>query len=241
MRHLQKVAIGAESVATMTTSTLLLLTLTLCTLAAALQIRPPQIITRRSTLLVPLSVPPLLLSAPPSTAATPVAPDLEFSTAPSGLQWADAKIGSGQALKLGSTAAIDYVMSTTGARYGSKIYSSKDSSAPYRWTLGDGSTIAGLEQAIIGDDNIPPMQPGGIRRVIIPANLGYERLAKPISGMQIENCQEGGKGGVGPIPPAGEGTAGEYYQRFKNIYCNANRPYQPDLVMDIKLYGKRTP
>lgn len=223
----------------------LLVMSTLATTSTALQITPDNRrtgITRRATLLAPLSIPPLLLlpSPPPSSAAAPVAPNLNFSTAPSGLKWADAKVGSGQPLKSGSPVAIDYVMSTTGARYGSKIYSSKDSSAPYRWVLGDGSTVAGLELAIVGDETIPPMQPGGIRRVIIPASLGYERLAKPIAGMQIENCREG-KGGVGPIPPVAEGTAAEYYQRFKNIYCNANRPYQPDLVMDIKLYGKRTP
>jgi hypothetical protein len=176
---------------------------------------------------------------PPAFSAPPVAPDLQFATAPSGLQWADAKKGSGQPLTSGSPVAIDYVMSTTGARYGSKIYSSKDSNAPYRWKLGDGSTIAGLEQAIIGDDSVAPMLPGGVRRVIIPAKLGYQQLAQPIPGMQFQDCQEGK--GVGPIPPASEGNAGEYYQRFKNIYCNANRPYQPDLVMDIKLYGKRTP
>jgi len=220
---------------------LILMSLTQITLVAALQIQTPQVITRRSAILTPISIPPiLLLSAPPASSAPPVAPDLQFSTAASGLQWADAKVGSGQPLKPGSPVAIDYVMSTTGARYGSKIYSSKDSSAPYRWVLGDGSTISGLEQAIVGDDTVTPMQPGGIRRVIIPPSLGYERLAKPIAGMQIQDCQEG-KGGVGPIPPVGEGTAGEYFQRFKNIYCNANRPYQPDLVMDIKLYGKRTP
>jgi hypothetical protein len=43
--------------------------------------------------------------------------------------------------------------------------------------------------------------------------------------------------GIGPIPPAGE--AFEEYQRFKNIYCNPLRKYQPDTVMDIKMYGKR--
>lgn len=211
------------------------------TSVVALHIKPPSTITRRSALLAPLSIPPiLLLSPPPASSAPPSAPDLQFSTEPSGLQWADAKVGSGPPLKPGSPVAIDYVMSTTGARYGSKIYSSKDSNAPYRWTLGDGTTIAGLEQAIIGQGTtLPPMQPGGIRRVIIPASLGYETLAKPIAGMQYQDCQEGK--GKGPIPPIGEGTAGEYYQRFKNIYCNANRPYQPDLVMDIKLYGKRTP
>jgi hypothetical protein len=42
---------------------------------------------------------------------------------------------------------------------------------------------------------------------------------------------------MGPIPPASQ-AMGEY-QRFKNIYCNPDRVYQPDLVMDVKLYGKR--
>ena len=85
----------------------------------------------------------------------------------------------------GSPVAIDYVMSTTGGRYGSKIHSSQESCAPYRWVLGDGSTIQGLEQAILGDGTtILPMQPEGIRRVMIPANLAYASLAKPIPGMR---------------------------------------------------------
>jgi FKBP-type peptidyl-prolyl cis-trans isomerase len=96
--------------------------------------------------------------------------------------------------------------------------------------LGDGSTIAGLELAIAGGDGIEPMRPGGIRRVEIPSKLAYENLA-------FKDCEPGK--GVGPIPPPGEGNAGEYYQRFKNIYCNVNRAYQPDLVFDVKLYGKR--
>jgi len=165
--------------------------------------------------------------------------DLNFITTPSGLQYADAKVGSGPPLTTpGSPLAIDYVMSTTGARYGSKIYSSKESGAPYRWKLGDGSTISGLEQAIAGGAGVEPMRPGGVRRVIIPAALAYQSLAQPLDGLQYQNCQDGY--GVGPIPPKGEGAVAEYYQRFKNIYCNANRPYQPDLVMDVKLYGPRS-
>lgn len=166
-----------------------------------------------------------------------------FSTVPStGLRWADAKVGTGVAPRPGDAVSVDYVMSTTGARYGSKIYSTKDSDAPYRFVIGDGRTIQGMERAIVGDEREgpPPMLPGGVRRVVIPPELAYASLAKPLagSGLQVENCQDGK--GVGPIPPVGEGTAGEYYQRFKNIYCNANRPYQPDLVLDIKLYGKRS-
>lgn len=165
-------------------------------------------------------------------------PNLNFIETPSGLQYADAKVGTGQPItQKGSSVSIDYVMSTTGARYGTKIYSTQDKNAPYRFVLGDGTTIEGLEMAIAGDKNgIEPMRPGGVRRVILPSNLAYASLAKPIPGLQYQDCQEGK--GVGPIPPKDEGAASEYYQRFKNIYCNANR-YQPDLVMDVKLYGKR--
>ena len=165
-----------------------------------------------------------------SSYADSASPSLEFSTTKSGLQWADAKVGSGQTFKTGSNASIDYALSTTGARYGSKIYSNKDSGAPYRWTLGDGSTIKGIEEAIIGNDEIPAMKSGGVRRVIIPPNLAYQSLAK-----LSEGC---GENGFGPVPPPSE--AFEEFQRFKNIYCNPSRMYQPDVVMDIKLYGRRT-
>jgi hypothetical protein len=166
-------------------------------------------------------------STQPAFAAS-TAPTLSFSTAAtSGIEWADAKVGNGPELKPGSPVSIDYVLSTTGARYGSKIYGTADSGTPYRWRLGDGSTIAGLERALVGDSEIPPMRPGGIRRVVIPAKLAYSSLGANTS------CQ-----GVGPIPPVPE--AFEEFQRFKNIYCNPNRAYQPDIVMDIKLYGKRS-
>lgn len=180
----------------------------------------------------------LTVAVEPALAASSPAPDLKFVESPTGIKYAEAKVGTGQPItQKGAAITIDYVMSTTGARYGTKIYSTQDSNAPYRFQLGDGTTIPGLELAISGGDGVEPMRPGGIRRVIIPSNLGYESLAKPLDGLQIENCQEGK--GVGPIPPTNEGTTAEYYQRFKNIYCNANRPYQPDLVMDVKLYGKR--
>ena len=213
--------------------------LTTIAVATGLQLLPrPSDISRRSVFaLSPVAVLPFLSPATinpgPANAA-----ELSFSTSPTGLQWADAKVGSGAALQEGTSATIDYVMSTTGARYGTKIYSTQDSNVAYRWKIGDGTTIKGLEQAVIGGGGVPPMLPGGVRRVIIPSSLAYETLAKPIPGMQYQDCQEGK--GVGPIPPVEEGNAGEYFQRFKNIYCNANRPYQPDLVMDIKLYGKRS-
>jgi peptidylprolyl isomerase len=167
---------------------------------------------------------------PQISLAAPTPPSLNFETSKSGIQWADAKIGTGQTSKMGGTTSVDYVLSTTGARYGSGIYKTADKGAPYRWTLGDGSTIRGLEEAIVGSEGMPPMQAGGIRRVIIPPALAYEKLAS-----YGEDC--GKKGTFGPVPPPQE--AFEEFQRFKNIYCNSNRPYQPDVVLDIKLYGKR--
>jgi FKBP-type peptidyl-prolyl cis-trans isomerase len=158
--------------------------------------------------------------------------DFKYQTSSSGIQWADAKVGSGNPLTNGGTATIDYVMSTTGARYGTKIYSTADKDVPYRWTLGDGSTIAGIEQAILGDgDSLPPMLPGGIRRLVIPQSLGYPKLAEKPKTLCVQDGQPG------PIPPPS--LAFEEYQRFKNIYCNGDRQYQPDLVMDVKLYGPR--
>lgn len=161
-----------------------------------------------------------------SNAATDTS-NLQFTTTGSGLQYADVKLGSASTPSPsdGTVVSIDYVMSTTGARYGSKIYSTVDTGAPYRWKLGDGSTIPGVEEAVKG------MNPGGIRRVIIPSKLAYQST----SASAREECEDGK--GLGPKPPASE-AIGEF-QRFKNIYCNVDRVYQPDLVMDIKLYGKR--
>lgn len=182
----------------------------------------------------------MLAASLPATRRAASAADLVFQNGPPGFQFADAKLGTGAALKPGSAVAIDYVMSTSGARYGAKIDSTVDRQAPYRWTLGDGSTIKGLELAVTGGDGVPPMLPGGVRRVILSSELAYADLARPNkNGLQVQDCSTG----RGPIPPlspqkSGDMGAGEF-QRFKNIYCNANRPYQPDLVLDVKLFGKR--
>ena len=98
----------------------------------------------------------------------------------------------------------------------------------------------GLEQAILGGDGVPPMLPGGVRRLIVPADLAYIDKARPAkNSLQVQDCEKG----RGPVPPnmperAGDMGAGEY-QRFKNIYCNPNRPYQPDLVLDVRLFGRK--
>lgn len=142
---------------------------------------------------------------PAAAAASVDPPTIE---APSGLRYQDFKVGSGSQPQLGQRVTIDYVMQTSGARYGSKIDSTKDRNEPFSFTLGkDENVIQGLQEAVM------TMKAGGVRRAYIPQNLGYVNPEKT------------------PIPP----TFAEY-QRFKNIYQNPNRPYQPELVMDIKLF-----
>lgn len=189
----------------------------------------PDGLSRRTILFAPAAA----LVALPAASFAAGPNGLPLTTAPSGLKWADAKVGTGQPITTGAAASIDYSMASTAGRF-PQIYTTKDKGAPYRWTLGDGSTIAGIEKAIIGDENdgIPPMLPGGIRRVIVPSNAGYAALAAPNA-----KCVEGKDGAVGPIPPKDDTGA---YQRWAQFYCNPRIPYQPDLVLDIKLYGKRT-
>lgn len=79
-------------------------------------------------------------SSSSANAATPNGLILNKSSE-SGLQWADAKRGTGQPLKPGMVASIDYSMASTVGRQ-PQIYTTKDKGVPYRWTIGDGSTIA---------------------------------------------------------------------------------------------------
>jgi len=148
---------------------------------------------------------------------------LVFYSSSSGkqFQYADAKIGEGDPKKVGDPVIINYVMSSPNLSNGVKIYSTTDSGVPYQWVLGDRSTIPGLEQAVAGGDGVPPMLPGGIRRVIIQTGV------TGVGSYDTKECSEGR--GPGPVP------RGETYNRFKNTFCNPTRPDNPELVLDVKL------
>ena len=148
--------------------------------------------------------------------ATPPSSDPETITLKSGLKYQDFKVGAGSAPSKGQRVTIDYVMQTSGARYGSKIYSTKEAEQPFSFILGDPAVIMGLNEAVSG------MRAGGVRRVYVPADLGYTSVG-------AEKQQ--------PIPPPQE-FFGEY-QRWKNIYANPRRPYQPELILDVKLFGRK--
>ena len=59
-------------------------------------------------------------------AAAPPSSEPETVALASGLSYQDFKVGPGSAPAKGQRVTVDYVMSTTGARYGAKIYSTKD-------------------------------------------------------------------------------------------------------------------
>lgn len=104
---------------------------------------------------------------------------MPYQTTPSGLQFEDVTLGSGQEAKAGCTAVVHY----TGWLYvngqtGSKFDSSKDRGQPFDFPLGAGHVIRGWDEGVQG------MKVGGTRRLIIPADLGY-----------------GARGAGGVIPP----------------------------------------
>lgn len=107
----------------------------------------------------------------------------------------------------GDTVTIEYTLGSTGARNGWLIEASTEH-PPLTFTLGANhdAIVRGLHEGVVG------MRVEGRRRLLIPASLGYIR----------PNDQ--------PIP---KGFA--EFQRFKNIYLNPDRPYKPDLVIDVTL------
>ncbi|TMS56836.1 FKBP-type peptidyl-prolyl cis-trans isomerase [Imbroritus primus] len=100
-------------------------------------------------------------------------------TTPSGLQYEDVETGNGAEARAGTQVTVHY----TGWLYengqaGQKFDSSKDRRDPFRFPLGAGHVIRGWDEGVQG------MKVGGVRRLVIPADLGY-----------------GARGAGGVIPP----------------------------------------
>lgn len=92
-------------------------------------------------------------------------PEPKTVTTESGLKYQDLKEGAGQAAKAGDTVIVHY----TGwlASNKSKFDSSLDRKTPFDFELGAGRVIKGWDEGVAG------MKPGGRRKLIIPAKLGY--------------------------------------------------------------------
>jgi len=96
-------------------------------------------------------------------------------TTPSVLKYTDTKIGTGAEAKAGQNVSVHYTGWLTN---GTKFDSSKDRGQPFNFPLGGGRVIKGWDEGVQG------MKVGGVRKLTIPANLGY-----------------GAQGAGGVIPP----------------------------------------
>lgn len=98
----------------------------------------------------------------------------------SGLEYEDSIVGEGAEAKAGDHVSVHYTgwLQNADGSAGAKFDSSKDRNQPFEFPLGAGHVIKGWDQGVQG------MKIGGVRRLIIPAALGY-----------------GARGAGGVIPP----------------------------------------
>jgi FKBP-type peptidyl-prolyl cis-trans isomerase FkpA len=98
----------------------------------------------------------------------------------SGLQYEDVNVGTGEEATAGAHVTVHYTgwLQNSDGSQGSKFDSSRDRNDPFEFPLGAGHVIKGWDQGVQG------MKVGGVRRLVIPAALGY-----------------GARGAGGVIPP----------------------------------------
>ena len=85
-------------------------------------------------------------------------------TTASGLQYADLVAGTGREAHAGETAIVHYSGTLTD---GTQFDSSKKRNEPFLFRLGAGHVIKGWDEGVEG------MKIGGIRKLVIPPQLGY--------------------------------------------------------------------
>ena len=101
-------------------------------------------------------------------------------TTDSGLQYIELTEGQGDVAKAGQNVTVHYTgwLRNDDGTKGAKFDSSKDRNDPFEFALGAGMVIRGWDEGVEG------MKIGGVRQLIIPAELGY-----------------GSRGAGGAIPP----------------------------------------
>jgi FKBP-type peptidyl-prolyl cis-trans isomerase len=90
--------------------------------------------------------------------------DKPVVTLPSGLQYIEVKEGEGEAAKAGDTVRVHY---TGWLENGTEFDSSLKRGQPFVFPLGAGRVIRGWDEGVAG------MKPGGVRKLIVPSDLGY--------------------------------------------------------------------
>jgi FKBP-type peptidyl-prolyl cis-trans isomerase len=89
---------------------------------------------------------------------------------PSGLEYWDIKVGTGDVAKEGSHVRVHYTGWLTS---GKKFDSSVDAGRPFEFTIGRGEVIKGWEEGVAG------MKVGGKRQLRIPPELAYGERGYP--------------------------------------------------------------
>lgn len=90
--------------------------------------------------------------------------DSPVVAAESGLRYIDVEPGEGDLAKAGDTVSVHY---TGWLVNGTKFDSSKDRGTPFQFALGARRVIKGWDEGVAG------MKVGGVRKLIIPPELGY--------------------------------------------------------------------
>jgi FKBP-type peptidyl-prolyl cis-trans isomerase len=91
-------------------------------------------------------------------------------TTKSGLKYEDVKVGTGAEAKAGDSVEVHYVGKL---KDGSKFDSSRDRNEPFPFKLGAREVIKGWDEGVAG------MKVGGVRKLIIPPELGYGARGRP--------------------------------------------------------------
>lgn len=120
----------------------------------------------------PIGSPPPVRSPTPSASVSPTSvPGMK--TLPSGLQYQDLIVGTGQKSASRMKVRIDYV----GKLQNGTVFDKGVND----FTLGTGAVIKGWDQGIAGGPGVEPMREGGKRKLIIPPSLGYgEKIVSTI-------------------------------------------------------------
>jgi len=99
------------------------------------------------------------------------ATDKPVVTTASGLQYIDLKEGSGEPAKAGDTGTVNYTgWLVDGAKFDSSFNPGRQ---PFSFPLGAGKVIRGWDEGVVG------MKPAGVRKLIIPSDLGYGPEGSP--------------------------------------------------------------
>jgi peptidylprolyl isomerase len=102
------------------------------------------------------------IATPPTTASVPTSPTSTVTT-PSGLEYKDLVVGTGNQARVGATAVVHY----TGWLLDGTKFDSSEGQEPLEFVIGQGRVIKGWEESV------GTMKVGGKRELIIPPELAY--------------------------------------------------------------------